>query len=199
MEKEEKIVAPEETGEGVRRGRRSTSRESNRRAMEDQRQRVETDWEEKIIQVRRVTKVVKGGKKLSFRAVVVVGNSKGQVGVGVGKAAEVVGAIQKGVVDAKKHLINVPLVATTIPHQIVGQQGSSRVMLKPASRGTGIIAGGATRAILELAGVGDVLAKNLGSRTPLNVARATINGLNRLRTFEEAARLRGISLRQMLA
>lgn len=199
MEKEEKIVAPEETGEGVRRGRRSTSRESNRRAAEESRQRVESDWEEKIIQVRRVTKVVKGGKKLSFRAVVVVGNGKGQVGVGVGKAAEVIGAIQKGVVDAKKHLINVPLVATTIPHQIVGQQGSSRVMLKPASRGTGIIAGGATRAILELAGVGDVLAKNLGSRTPLNVARATINGLSRLRTFEEAARLRGISLRQMLA
>lgn len=199
MEKEEKIMAPEETAEGVRRGRRSTSRESNRRAMEESRQRVESDWEEKIIQVRRVTKVVKGGKKLSFRAVVVVGNGKGQVGVGVGKAAEVIGAIQKGVVDAKKHLIDVPLVATTIPHQIVGQQGSSRVMLKPASRGTGIIAGGATRAILELAGVGDVLAKNLGSRTPLNVARATINGLHRLRTFEEAARLRGISLRQMLA
>lgn len=201
MDKEEKVPPTEEApaGEGQRRGRRSGSREGSRRGGDDSRQRVESDWEEKIIQVRRVTKVVKGGKKLSFRAVVVVGNGKGQVGVGIGKAAEVIGAIQKGVVDAKKHLINVPLVGPTIPHQIVGRQGSSRVMLKPAAKGTGIIAGGATRAILELAGVSDVLAKNLGSRAPLNVSRATIDGLNHLRTFEEASRLRGISLRQMLA
>lgn len=199
MDKEVKVAAPEESGESARRSRRSSGRESSRRSADDARSRAESDWEEKIIQVRRVTKVVKGGKKLSFRAVVVVGNGKGQVGVGVGKAAEVIGAIQKGVVDAKKQLINVPLVGATIPHQIVGRQGSSRVMLRPAARGTGIIAGGATRAILELAGVGDVLAKNLGSRAPLNVARATIEGLHRLRTFEEASRLRGISLRQMLA
>lgn len=165
----------------------------------DRAEREQSEWEEKIIQVRRVTKVVKGGKKLSFRAVVVVGNQKGQVGIGVGKAAEVIGAIQKAVVDAKKSLVNVPLVGATIPHQIVGKQGSSRIILKPASKGTGIIAGGAARSILELAGVGDVLAKSLGSRSPLNVARATIDGLSRLRTFEEAARLRGISLRTMLA
>lgn len=199
MDKEERLVGAEETGEGVRRGRRATTRESNRRSQEEARPRIESDWEEKIIQVRRVTKVVKGGKKLSFRAVVAVGNGKGQVGVGIGKAAEVIGAIQKGVVDAKKSLINVPLVGTTIPHQIEGKQGSSRIMLRPAARGTGIIAGGAARAILELAGVGDVLAKSLGSRSPLNVARATINGLSSVRTFEEASRLRGISLRQMLA
>jgi len=199
MDKEEKVVAVEEPTEGQRRGRRSTSRDTNRRSSDEGRQRVESDWEEKIIQVRRVTKVVKGGKKLSFRAVVVVGNGKGQVGVGVGKAAEVIGAIQKGVVDAKKSLIGVPLVGVTIPHQIVGRQGSSRIILKPAAKGTGIIAGGAARSILELAGVGDVLAKSLGSRSPLNVARATIDGLKHLRTFEEAARLRGISLRQMLA
>ncbi|MBI4533581.1 MAG: 30S ribosomal protein S5, partial [Candidatus Melainabacteria bacterium] len=111
----------------------------------------------------------------------------------------VVGAIQKGVVDAKKSVIHVPLVGSTIPHQITGKQGSSRIMLKPASKGTGIIAGGAARAILELSGVGDVLAKSLGSRSPLNVARATVNGLGELRTFEEAARLRGLSLKQMLA
>lgn len=185
-------------GEGQRRGRRSTSRESNRRAMED-RPREQSDWEEKILQVRRVTKVVKGGKKLSFRAVVAVGNGKGQVGVGVGKAAEVIGAIQKGVVDAKKSLVTVPMVGSTIPHQVLGVQGASRVMLKPAIKGTGIIAGGATRAILELAGVGDVLAKSLGSRAPLNVARGTIDGLKRLRTFEDAARLRGINMRQMLS
>jgi len=200
MDREEKVVAPDESGgaEGQRKGRRTSSRESNRRMMED-RPREQSDWEEKIIQVRRVTKVVKGGKKLSFRAVVAVGNGKGQVGVGVGKAAEVIGAIQKGVVDAKKSLVNVPMVGTTIPHTIIGRQGASRVMLKPAIKGTGVIAGGATRAILELCGVQDVLAKSLGSRSPLNVARGTINGLKGLRTFEDAARLRGIALRQMLS
>jgi small subunit ribosomal protein S5 len=203
MNKEEKVVVageePTEEREGQRRGRRTSSRESNRRKEEEARSRVESEWEEKIIQVRRVTKVVKGGKKLSFRAVVAVGNGKGQVGVGVGKAAEVIGAIQKGVVDAKKSMINVNLIGTTLPHQVVGKQGSSRIILKPAAKGTGIIAGGAARAILELSGVGDVLAKSLGSRAPLNVARATIDGLERMRTFEESARLRGISLRQMLA
>lgn len=207
MDKEERVVStgggggggPDEgSGEGQRRGRRTSSRESNRRMMED-RPREQSDWEEKIIQVRRVTKVVKGGKKLSFRAVVAVGNGKGQVGIGVGKAAEVIGAIQKGVVDAKKSLVNVPMVGTTIPHQIIGTQGSSKVMLKPAIKGTGIIAGGATRAILELAGVSDVLAKSLGSRAPLNVARGTIDGLKRLRTLEESARLRGLSVRQMIS
>ncbi len=194
--------APEAGGPGQRRGRRG-GREGGGggggpRRGQDDRPREQSEWEEKIIQVRRVTKVVKGGKKLSFRAVVAVGNGKGQVGVGVGKAAEVIGAIQKGVVDARKSLVSVPMVGTTLPHQVVGEQGSSRVLLKPASKGTGIIAGGATRAILELAGVGDVLAKSLGSRAPLNVARGTIDGLRRLRTFEEAAKLRGISVRQML-
>lgn len=198
MDKEEKVVTPEESSEGQRKGRRLSSRESNRRGQDDNRPREQSDWEEKIIQVRRVTKVVKGGKKLSFRAVVVCGNHKGQVGVGVGKAAEVIGAIQKGVVDAKKSLINVPVVGATIPHEIMGRQGSSRILMKPAAKGTGIIAGGSARAILELAGIGDVLSKSLGSRSPLNVARATIQGLKSLRTFEEAARLRGISLKQML-
>ena len=204
MDKEDKAMnviggGDEAAGaEGQRKGRRTSSRDSNRRAMDD-RPREQSEWEEKIIQVRRVTKVVKGGKKLSFRAVVAVGNGKGQVGIGVGKAAEVIGAIQKGVVDAKKSLVTVPMVGTTIPHMIEGRQGASRVMLKPAIKGTGIIAGGATRAILELAGVGDVLAKSLGSRAPLNVARGTINGLSRLRTFEDAARLRGINVRQMLS
>ena len=194
-------AAPASDAPARGKGRRGGGREGGggpRRGMDD-RPREQSEWEEKIIQVRRVTKVVKGGKKLSFRAVVAVGNGKGQVGIGVGKAAEVIGAIQKGVVDAKKSLVNVPMVGTTIPHQVIGQQGSSRVLLKPATKGTGIIAGGATRAILELAGVGDVLAKSLGSRAPLNVARGTIEGLSRLRTFEEHARLRGINLRQMLS
>jgi small subunit ribosomal protein S5 len=187
----------EEGGEG-RKGRRTSSRDSNRKQMDD-RPKEQSDWEEKIIQVRRVTKVVKGGKKLSFRAVVCVGNKKGQVGVGVGKSAEVIGAIQKGVVDAKKSLVQVPMVGSTIPHPVTGRQGSSRVLIKPAADGTGIIAGGAVRAVLELAGVGDVLSKCLGSRSPLNVARGTIDGLQRLRTFEEASKLRGINIRQMLS
>src|ERR1700688_4568905 len=124
---EEKIVitgAEEVQPDGVRKGRRTSSRESNRRGPgDDNRQREQSEWEEKIIQVRRVTKVVKGGKKLSFRAVVAVGNGKGQVGIGVGKAAEVIGAIQKGIVDAKKSLVKVPLVGSTIPHEIIGKQG----------------------------------------------------------------------------
>src|SRR5271157_125821 len=203
MDKEDKPVvpgdAPDAAAEGQRKGRRGTSgRDGARRGMDD-RPREQSEWEEKIIQVRRVTKVVKGGKKLSFRAVVAVGNGKGQVGIGVGKAAEVISAIQKGVVDARKSLVKVPLVGATIPHQVIGKLGSSRILLKPAAKGTGVIAGGAARAILELAGVGDVLSKSLGSRAPLNVARATIDGLQGLRTFEEAARLRGISIRQMFA
>ncbi len=174
---------PEEAGGGEgqqRKGRRGSR--DNRRGGDD-RGREQSEWEEKILQIRRVTKVVKGGKKLSFRAVVAVGNKKGQVGVGVGKASEVIGAIQKGVVDAKKSLISVRMVGATIPHPITGHQGASRILMKPASQGTGIIAGGAARSILELAGVGDVLAKSLGSRAPLNVARATINGLQQMRTF----------------
>jgi len=186
--------------DGARRGRRgATGRDSGRRDGPDKREKEQSEWEEKIIQVRRVTKVVKGGKKLSFRAVVAVGNGKGQVGIGVGKASEVVSAIQKGVVDAKKSLISVPLVGATIPHQIMGKTGSSRILLRPAAKGTGVIAGGAARAILELAGVGDVLSKSLGARSPLNVARATVDGLKNLRTFEEAARLRGVSIRQLFA
>ncbi len=206
MEKEQKHHAvpasPVEEatgGDGVKKGRRQSSRESNRRSQDDaRREREQSEWEEKIIQVRRVTKVVKGGKKLSFRAVVAVGNGKGQVGIGIGKAAEVVVAIQKGVSDARKSMISVPLINTSIPHQIIGKQGSSRILLKPAAKGTGVIAGGAARAVLELAGVGDIMSKSLGSRSPLNVARATVNGLKELRTFERAASLRGITLKQML-
>jgi small subunit ribosomal protein S5 len=219
MPKEEKIVTPGEQESGndnARRGRRGGhgpgghgpggggpgGRGPNKGAVSSDdasKQRMESEWEEKIIQVRRVTKVVKGGKKLSFRAVVAIGNGKGQVGIGVGKAAEVLSAIQKGIGDARKHLIKVPLIGTTIPHELTGKQGASRILLKPAAKGTGVIAGGAARAILELAGVGDVMSKSLGSRAPLNVARATINGLSNLRTFEQVAKLRGMSLKQMLA
>jgi small subunit ribosomal protein S5 len=201
MEREDKVpedLLAQSNGDAPRKGRRG-NRGDRARSPEERQPREQSEWAEKVIQVCRVTKVVKGGKKLSFRAVVAVGNGKGQVGIGVGKAAEVISAIQKGVVDARKSLVKVPLVGTTIPHQITGKQGSSKILLKPAAKGTGVIAGGAARAILELAGVGDVLSKSLGSRAPLNVARATVDGLSSLRTFEEAARLRGISIKQMFA
>lgn len=156
------------------------------------------EWIEKVVQIRRVTKVVKGGKKLSFRAVIIVGNAKGQVGVGVGKALEVISAIQKGIVDAKKNLITIELISATIPHQVMGRASASMVLLKPAREGTGIIAGGAARTVLELGGVGDILSKSLGSRSPLNVARATIDGLKQLRKFTDIAKLRGLTLKEML-
>ncbi len=199
MEKDHKGPPVDDAAaDGAKRGRRTSGREKNRSQDETKRDREQSEWEEKIIQVRRVTKVVKGGKKLSFRAVVAVGNGKGQVGIGIGKASEVIMAIQKGVADARKSLITVPLIGATLPHQIVGKQGASRVLMKPAAKGTGVIAGGASRAVLELAGVGDVLSKSLGSRSPLNVARATINGLHELRTFDQSSRLRGITVQQML-
>ncbi len=161
-------------------------------------QREDGEWKEKVIQIRRVTKVVKGGKKLSFRAVVVVGNGAGQVGLGIGKSNEVIGAIQKGVAAAKKSLINVPIHNTTIPHPIKGSVGASHVVLRPASEGTGVIAGGAVRSVLELAGIGNILSKSLGSNSPLNVARATIEGLSQLRTFRTIARNRGMTVQEIL-
>ncbi len=156
------------------------------------------EWKEKVIQIRRVTKVVKGGKKMSFRAVVVVGNGKGQVGIGIGKSNEVIGAIQKGVAAAKKSLITVPLHNTTIPHPVKTKAGGSVVVLRPASKGTGVIAGGAARALLELAGIENILSKSLGSNSPLNVARATLKGLAELRTFEQIARSRGKTVKEIL-
>lgn len=158
----------------------------------------ESEWQERVVQVRRVTKVVKGGKKLSFRAIVVVGNEKGQVGVGVGKAADVVGAVRKGVADGKKHLVEVPLTrANSIPHPATGIGGASKVLMRPAAPGTGVIAGGSVRTVLELAGVKNVLAKQLGSSNPLNNARATVDALDSLRTFQEVADERGVPLEQI--
>ena len=159
---------------------------------------VESEWKEQVVQIRRVTKVVKGGKKLSFRAIVIVGNKKGQVGMGVAKAAEVIIAIQKAVADARKNLISVPLFNTTIPHMITGRSGAGSVVLKPASQGTGVIAGGAVRAVLELSGVENILSKSLGSKSPLNAANATLNALKSLRKFSDVAKVRGISVKEML-
>jgi len=160
----------------------------------------QTDWQERVVQIRRVTKVVKGGKKLSFRAIVVVGNERGQVGVGVGKASDVIGAVKKGVADGKKHLIEVPLTkANSIPHRVNGMATGAKVMMRPAAPGTGVIAGGAVRTVLELAGVQNVLAKQLGSDNPLNNARAAVEALSSLRTFSEVAEERGISVEQIYA
>ena len=174
------------------RKKRKTDRSQDRSKQEG------PEWIEKVVQIRRVTKVVKGGKKLSFRAVVVVGNAKGQVGVGVGKALEVINAIQKAIADAKRNLITVPLINSTIPHEVLGRSGAAKVILKPAREGTGIKAGGAARTVLELGGVGDILSKSLGARSPLNVARATVQGLTQLRRLGEVAKLRGMTLKEMI-
>ncbi len=176
---------------------KKASRRGKRRKIETV-EPVESEWKEQVVQIRRVTKVVKGGKKLSFRAIVVVGNKKGQVGMGVAKAAEVIIAIQKAVADARKNLITVPLFNSTIPHMITGRSGAGSVILRPASKGTGVIAGGAVRAVLELSGVENILSKSLGSKSPLNAANATLNALKSLRTFKEVAKVRQISVKEML-
>ena len=160
----------------------------------------EITYQERVIQIRRVSKVVKGGKKLSFRAIVVIGNEKGEVGVGVGKASDVIGAVRKGVADGKKHLITIPLTkSNTIPHPIVGGGGGANVMMRPAAPGTGVIAGGAVRTVLELAGVKNILAKQLGSGNPLNNARAAVNALKTLRSFNQVAEDRGVTVESLFA
>ncbi len=169
----------------------------DRRNRRNSRQRQPKEFEEVVIGINRVVKVVKGGRRFRFAALVVVGDKKGRVGFGTGKANEVPDAIRKAVDDAKRNIINVPMVGTTLPHDIIGKHDSGSILLKPAPEGTGIIAGGPVRSILELAGYSDVVSKSLGSNNKTNMVRATMNGLMRLETKESVAALRDIDVKQL--
>jgi small subunit ribosomal protein S5 len=155
------------------------------------------ELEENVVSINRVTKVVKGGRRLRFAALVVVGDKNGHVGFGTGKAQEVPEAIRKAVEDAKRHLIAVPVVGTSIPHEVLGIDGGGKVLLKPAEEGAGVAAGGSTRSVMELAGIADITAKSLGSATPVNVVRATFKALSLLKDVASVAKLRGIAVENL--
>lgn len=175
-----------------RSGRGRKSRKSRKRRKQDK------QFDERVVNIGRVAKVVKGGRRFSFTALVVVGDGKGQVGFGTGKAGEVPDAIKKAIEAAKKDLIRVPINKTTIPHTVTGKYAGAQVLMRPAVEGTGVIAGGPVRAVLELAGIKDVLSKSLGSNTPINIVRATMTGLKELRSIKEIAKMRGITPEEVL-
>ncbi|AMB99133.1 30S ribosomal protein S5 [Aerococcus urinaehominis] len=154
--------------------------------------------EDRVVAINRVTKVVKGGRRMNFAALVVVGDRNGRVGFGTGKAAEVPEAIRKAIEDGKKNMIEVPIQGTTIPHEMIGKFNGGHVLLKPAAPGSGVAAGGPVRAVVELAGIADITSKNLGSSAPINVVRATVEGLKQLKRPEEVAKLRGKSVEELL-
>lgn len=158
----------------------------------------ELDIKERIVNINRVAKVVKGGRTFRFSVLVVVGDENGHVGAGTGKAAEIPDAVRKAIDSAKKNMINVPMVGTTIAHEIIGEYGAGRVLLKPAGEGTGVIAGGGARAVLELAGIRDIRTKSLRSNNPNNLVNATIDGLKNLKVAEEIATLRGMTVEELM-
>lgn len=157
-----------------------------------------SEFKERLVSINRVAKVVKGGKNFRFTALMVIGNEKGKVGVGLGKAAEIPEAVRKGVEDAKRHMIEVPIVGTTIPHQVEGRFGKGHVRMLPAEEGTGVIAGGPARAVLEMVGIKDIRTKSYGSNNPSNCVKATLEGLSQLRTAEQVAKLRGKSVEEII-
>ncbi len=189
---------PQRNERGGERGQRGERGSRERRERRGGREEERSPYEEKVVAINRVAKVVKGGRRFSFTALVVVGDANGTVGVGYGKAKEVPAAIQKGVEEAKKNFFKVPMVQRTIVHPVQGEAGAGVVLLKPASPGTGVIAGGPVRAVLECAGISDVLAKSLGTSNPINVVHATVAALKLLREPETVARLRDIELEEML-
>jgi small subunit ribosomal protein S5 len=169
-----------------------------KRQRKPRRPREQKLYEERVVNINRVTKVVKGGRRFRFSALVVIGDRKGKVGFGTGKAQEVPDAIRKAIEEAKRNLVTIPMYGTTIPHEITGRYGAGEVFLKPAVGGTGVIAGGPVRAVLELAGVEDILSKNLGSATPINIVRAVFDAIENLRTAEQVARTRGLTVEEIL-